>query len=69
MDEIIRIELEDAIDDVMNLAFAEGVFSVHEVIEIIFKFYGAVLIAVKFCVITPEQANTLHFWLVAMFEL
>lgn len=69
MDEIIRIELTEAIQDIMDLADAEHFFSVEEVLSFVFQFYGAVTNAVKFCVITPEQATTLHYWLVAMFEL
>ena len=69
MEEIIRIDLEEVVQDILDLGNAESVFSVEEVLSIVFKFYGAVTNAVQFCVITPEQGYTLHLWLVAMFEL
>jgi hypothetical protein len=69
IDEAIRAELTEAVQDVLLLGNAESFFSIEEVLSIVFKFYGAVTQAVQFCVITPEQAHELHCWLVAMFEL
>lgn len=69
MEQTIRIDLEEAVQDVLDLGNMESVASIEEVLSIVFKFYGAVSRAVYFCVITPEQGYALHLWLVAMFEL
>ena len=68
-DDAIRVELEEAVQGILDLGNAEDFFSTEEVMVIVFKFYGAVIQAVQFCVITPEQAHGLHCWLIAMFEL
>jgi hypothetical protein len=69
MEETIRIDLEEAVQDILDLGNMESLASIEEVLSVVFKFYGAVTRAAHFCVITPEQAHSLHLWLVAMFEL
>lgn len=69
IDGVIRAELEEAVQDILDMANCEDHFSFEEVLCIVFKFYGALTQAVQFCVITAEQAHGLHCWLVAMFEL
>jgi hypothetical protein len=69
MEEVIRQDLEQAVEDIVILAYSEDGFTFEEILGFIFKFYGAVTRATHFCVITPEEARNLHIWLVSQFEL
>lgn len=69
MEEIIRAELQEAVQDILDLGNAEDFFSIEEVLSLVFKFYGVVGRAVHYCIITPEEGYRLHVWLVSLFEL
>lgn len=66
---VIKSDLEEAVQDILDLGNLENTVSVEEILGFVFSFYGAVTRAVEHCVITPEEASYLHYWLVAMFEL
>jgi hypothetical protein len=69
MEETIRQDLEQAVEDITILAYSEDGFTFEEILEFIFKFYGAVTRATEYCVITPEDARGLHIWLASQFEI
>jgi hypothetical protein len=69
IESIVLSDLIEATQNILDLGNAEDFFSIDEVLRVVFKFYGAVITAVLYCVITPEEASRLHYWLVSMFEL
>jgi hypothetical protein len=60
---IVRAELEEVIKEVEDVGLSDVSLSRAEVMGLLVRFYGTVITAVQFMVITPEEARLLHVWL------
>lgn len=63
MDNIIKEDLEAAIQEVIDVGLSDVALSREEVMALMLNFYGAVTLASYHAVITPEEAYYLHIWL------
>lgn len=68
-DEAILKDLEEAVESIVDLGLSDVSLTREELLQYIVSFYGAVIKATHYSVITPEEAHYLHVWLVDLFEL
>jgi hypothetical protein len=65
----VKSDLESIIQEINDVGLSDVALSRAEVMGLILRFYGAVITAVQFMVITPEEAQHLHMWLADNLEL
>jgi hypothetical protein len=68
-DAAIKQDLEEAVESIVDLGLSDASLTREQLLQYIVGFYGAVIKAVHYSVITPEEAQYLHVWLVDLFEL
>jgi hypothetical protein len=68
-EEVIKSDLEEIIKEIEDVGLSDISLSRAEVMALIVRFYGAVITAVQYMVITPEEARFLHVWLANNLEL
>ena len=66
---VIKAELDEITQEVIDVGLSEVALSRTETLSLISRFYGTVLTAVQYMVITPEEAQFMHVWLTSLLEL
>lgn len=68
-EQVIKSDLEEIIKEVEDVGLSDVSLSRAEVMALIVRYYGAVLNAVQYMVITPEEGHLLHIWLADKLEV
>jgi hypothetical protein len=65
----IKDDLDQIIKEITDIGVSDVSLSRAEVMQVIVKFYGTIIIAQEYAVITAEEARYLHAWLVNLLGL